>query len=147
MGRKFASGLPAPAIEQAVAPAVADASVPVIEPDLISAGSAAAMEALEQQAPAVNAPLPVIEEAVVSAGNTIDGLQSVADAIVVDPVAAQQAVQATADAVVAQPASPDGTPVLIFLVSALIVYQWSETIKAVPRVSGESPSSKLPSLC
>ena len=114
-------------------------------PDLISAGSAAAMEALEQQAPAVNAPLPVIEEAVVSAGNTIDGLQSVADAIVVDPVAAQQAVQATADAVVAQPASPDGTPVLIFLVSALIVYQWSETIKAVPRVSGESPSSKLPS--
>merc|ERR1719261_1620359 len=91
----------------------------------------------------------MVQAAADTGAATMDAVQQAAEAAASVMVPDQQAIAATADAVRATQevaaAGPDGTPVAFFLASAAIIYQWSESIKATPKVSGEPPSSKLPS--
>lgn len=139
--------------------ATAAATMPVIKEEelreIITGIGGQAQEGATMPTPApVAAPVaqPMMDAiAQASAGDVgtaaAEALQDVTEAgAVLDPEAAREAIKATGDAILAsQPAGPDVTPVLLFSVAVTVVYQFSEMIKAVPKVSGEPASQKIPS--
>ena len=66
---------------------------------------------------------------------------------ILDPGAAQVAIKAAGEAIIASQGrvTPDATPVVLAAATLIIIYQWSETIKAVPKLGGEPAGSKIPS--